>query len=120
MNTHKVRGCLCQMTRDLVGLSKALRLLRQAGPKQARLPELPCLCEPAPLRVPPQGSPVPPSSPSFSLCPVCLSLSLSVSLSLCVSLPLCLYLSVSLCICLSLSVSVSLSVFIPLYLCLCL
>ena len=117
---HKVRGCLCQMTRDLGGLSKALRLLRQAGPKQARLPELPCLYEPAPLQVPPQGAlSLPPVLPSHSALFVCPSLYVSLS----VSLPLCLCLSLCLSVCLSVPVCLCLSVCIypslPLSLSLC-
>lgn len=92
---------MCQTTRDLGGLSKARRLLNWERPKQARLPELLFLCEPAPLWAPPQGSPVPPPDSSFSPHPVCSSVCVCVRLSTSLSL------SVFLCVCLSSSLSLS-------------
>ena len=105
---------MCQTTRDLGGLSKARRLLNWERPKQARLPELLFLCEPAPLWAPPQGSPVPPPDSSFSPHPVCSSVCVCVR----ASLPLCL--SLSFCVSVCPHLSLSLSIFVPLNLCVCL
>lgn len=102
--SHRGRGCLCQTTRDLGGLSQALRLLSREGPKQARLPELAFPGEPAPLQVPPRAAC--PSCQSFLLTSPCLSAPLSVSARLSTSLSLSLSLCVSVCPRLSLSVCI--------------
>lgn len=102
--SHRGRGCLCQTTRDLGGLSQALRLLSREGAKQARLPELAFPGEPAPLRVPPRAAC--PSCQSFLLTSPCLSAPLSVSARLSTSLSLSLSLCVSVCPRLSLSVCI--------------
>ena len=102
--SHRGGGCSCQTTRDLGGLSEALRLLTREGPKQARLPELPVLCEPA------HCGPLPRAALSLLLIlPSHLTLFVCPSLRVCaraLSTSVCLSLSVSLCVCLSSSLSV--------------
>lgn len=106
--SHRGGGCSCQTTRDLGGLSEALRLLTREGPKQARLPELPVLCEPA------HCGPLPRAALSLLLIlPSHLTLFVCPSLRVCAR-PLYLCLSVSLCLSVCLSVLVSLCLYLSL------